>query len=37
MVRPEGLLNALSSDPQLQLVAAEVEATTTAIIRQAAG
>jgi uncharacterized protein (DUF302 family) len=37
MVRPEGLLNALSSDPQLQRVAAEVEATTTAIIRQAAG
>jgi uncharacterized protein (DUF302 family) len=37
MVRPAGLLHTLSSDPQLQQVAAEVEATTTAIIHQAAG
>lgn len=37
MVRPEGMLSALSNDPALQQVAAEVEASTTAIMHQAAG
>ena len=37
MVRPEGLLNTLSNDPDIERVAAEVEATTTAIIHRAAG
>jgi uncharacterized protein (DUF302 family) len=37
MVRPEGMLRALSSDPALAAVAAEVEAATVAIIREAVG
>lgn len=36
MIRPEPMLNALSSDPELQAVAAEVESTLTAIIERAA-
>ena len=37
MVRPEGMLRALSSDPALAAVAAEVEAAAIAIIREAGG
>jgi len=37
MVRPQGLLQMLSSDPALAEVAGEVEATTLAIIREAVG
>ena len=36
MVSPVAMLTALSSDPQLQMVAADVEATTRAIIDTAA-
>ena len=36
MVSPVAMLTALSSDPQLQMVAADVEATTRAIIDSAA-
>jgi uncharacterized protein (DUF302 family) len=36
MIRPEGMLQALSSDPELLEVAREVESTTTAIIEAAA-
>jgi uncharacterized protein (DUF302 family) len=36
MIRPEGMLSALSSDPDLMAVAREVEASTTAIIQAAA-
>lgn len=37
MVRPQGLLQMLSSDPALAAVAGEVEAAILAIIREAAG
>lgn len=37
MVRPEGMLRALSSDPELAAVAAEVEAAAIAIIQEAVG
>jgi uncharacterized protein (DUF302 family) len=37
MVRPEGMLRLLSSNPALAAVAGEVEATTVAIIREAVG
>jgi hypothetical protein len=36
MIRPEGMLSALSSDPELMAVAREVEASATAIIQAAA-
>lgn len=36
MIRPEPMLNSLSSDPELTLVAQEVEASTTSIIQTAA-
>jgi uncharacterized protein (DUF302 family) len=36
MVSPVAMLTALSSDPQLKMVAADVEATTRAIIDSAA-
>lgn len=37
MVRPEGMLGTLSSDPALAAVAADVEAAAIAIIREAVG
>ena len=36
MIRPEGMLSSLSSDPELMEVARQVEADTTAIIEAAA-
>ena len=36
MIRPEGMLSSLCSDPELMEVAREVEASTTAIIQAAA-
>ena len=36
MIRPEGMLSSLSSDPELMEVARQVEASTTAIIQMAA-
>jgi uncharacterized protein (DUF302 family) len=36
MIRPEGMLRSLSSDPELMEVARQVEADTTAIIQAAA-
>jgi uncharacterized protein (DUF302 family) len=36
MIRPEAMLSALSSDPELAEVAREVEASTMAIIRASA-
>jgi uncharacterized protein (DUF302 family) len=36
MIRPEGMLRSLSSDPELMEVARQVEASTTAIIQAAA-
>jgi uncharacterized protein (DUF302 family) len=36
MIRPEGMLQSLSSDPELMQVARDVESATTAIIEAAA-
>jgi len=37
MIRPEAMLSALSSDPELAEVARQVEASTMAIMEEAAG